>query len=163
MRAIPLPLDPERSNGLAEAVDAALTPLFLLASQASAAARPRVSSSQLQALLALEHHGALNLTGLADVLRVIPSSATRLCDRLVAAGLITRSTGEADRREVVLTLTGSGSRLVRHVRALRREALGSALSQLTDRERRSLVSGLGALAAQLQQQPQTRPASAAEG
>jgi DNA-binding MarR family transcriptional regulator len=132
---------------LAAAVDDALRPLLLLAARASARATQRVSTSQLQALLLLQQRGPMNLTSLAEELGAIPSSATRLCDRLVAADLILRTPGVTDRREVVLTLTASGKRIVRQVRDFRREGLRDNLGSLTARERRELLSGLQALAA----------------
>jgi DNA-binding MarR family transcriptional regulator len=133
----------------AAAVDEALRPVLMLASRASAKATQRVSTSQLQALLVLQEWGPMNLTSLADELGAIPSSATRLCDRLVAADLITRETGAADRREVFLQLTPSGRRIVRQVRDLRREGLRKAIEACTPRERRELLSGLRALGGRL--------------
>ena len=142
--AAPRQLVPEPDD-FAAAVDDALRPVLLLAARASARATQRVSTSQLQALLVLQERGPMNLTSLADELGAIPSSATRLCDRLVAADLITREPGSADRREVFLHLTASGRRIVRQVRDLRREGLREAIDACTPRERRELLSGLRAL------------------
>ena len=135
---------------LAAAVDEALRPVLLLSARASANATQRVSTSQLQALLALEQRGPMNLTALAEELAAIPSSATRLCDRLVAADLIVRQPGTHDRREVTLHLTASGKRVVRQVRDSRREGLRDGLDQLSSRERRDLLSGLQALARRME-------------
>src|SRR3954470_17274259 len=146
--AAPRHLGPEPDD-FSAAVDDALRPVLLLAARASAKASQRVSTSQLQALLVLQERGPMNLTALADELGAIPSSATRLCDRLVAADLITRETGAVDRREVFLQLTTSGRRVVRQVRDLRREGLREALEQFTQRERRELLSGLHVLSARL--------------
>ena len=146
--AAPRHLGPEPDD-LAAAVDDALRPVLLLAARASAKATQRVSTSQLQALLVLQERGPMNLTALADELGAIPSSATRLCDRLVAADLITRETGAVDRREVFLQLTTSGRRVVRQVRDLRREGLREALDGLTSRERRELLSALHALSSRM--------------
>lgn len=137
-------LGPEPDD-IAAAVDDALRPVLLLAARANAKATQRVSTSQLQALLVLQERGPMNLTTLADELGAIPSSATRLCDRLVAADLITRETGSSDRREVFLHLTSSGRRIVRQVRDLRRDGLREALEACTPRERRDLLNGLRAL------------------
>ena len=131
------------------AVDEALRPILLLAARANAKATQHVSTSQLQALLVLQERGPMKLTALAEELGAIPSSATRLCDRLVAADLIVRETGATDRREVFLSLTSSGQRVVRQVRDLRREGLREALEACTPRERRELLSGLQALGARL--------------
>lgn len=141
-------LGPEPDD-IAAAVDDALRPVLLLAARASAKATQRVSTSQLQALLVLQERGPMNLTALADELGAIPSSATRLCDRLVAADLIQRETGSADRREVFLHLTASGRRVVRQVRDLRREGLREALEACSPRDRRALLNGLHALGAHL--------------
>ena len=137
-------LGPEPDD-FAAAVDDALRPVLLLAARASAKASQRVSTSQLQALLVLQERGPMKLTSLADELGAIPSSATRLCDRLVAADLITRETGSTDRREVFLQLTISGRRVVRQVRDLRRDGLREALEACSPRERRDLLNGLRAL------------------
>jgi DNA-binding MarR family transcriptional regulator len=141
-------LGPEPED-FAAAVDDALRPVLLLAARASAKAAQRVSTSQLQALLVLQERGPMKLTSLADELGAIPSSATRLCDRLVAADLITREPGSADRREVFLQLTSSGRRVVRQVRDFRRDGLREALEAATPRERRELLSGLRALGLRL--------------
>ena len=142
--ASPRLLGPEPDD-FAAAVDDALRPVLLLAARANAKASQRVSTSQLQALLVLQERGPMKLTSLADELGAIPSSATRLCDRLVAADLITRETGSVDRREVFLRLTSSGRRVVRQVRDLRREGLREALEGCSPRERRDLLNGLRAL------------------
>ena len=152
-------LGPEPDD-VAAAVDDALRPVLLLAARASAKATQRVSTSQLQALLVLQERGPMNLTALADELGAIPSSATRLCDRLVAADLITRETGASDRREVFLHLTASGRRVVRQVRDLRREGLREALDSLTSRERRELLSGLRALGARMTEHDSVADAAA---
>ncbi|MGD0377399.1 MAG: MarR family transcriptional regulator [Streptosporangiaceae bacterium] len=42
---------------------------------------------QLRALLVIDRAGSLNLSGLAGLLGASPSAASRLCDRMQAAGL----------------------------------------------------------------------------
>lgn len=49
-----------------------------------------------------------------------PSTATRLCDRLVARGLARRQRGGADRRVVWVMLTAAGKDLVGRAMATRR-------------------------------------------
>ena len=49
-----------------------------------------------------------NLGGLAAALDVAPSTATRMVDRLVDAGLVYRTIPAGDRREISLTLTPRG-------------------------------------------------------
>jgi len=75
----------ERDGDDAEAVDEAAASLFAIFEAAREQGHTRLSSSQLQALLAVERDEGLNLGALADTMGVILSSASRLCDRLVAA------------------------------------------------------------------------------
>ncbi len=95
---------------LAGELDLAVQQVLALGARALAAAPQRLSSSQLQALLVIDQAGSVNLAQLADAMRLIPSSATRLCQRLVAADLVNRDTNVSDRREAVLSLTATGDR-----------------------------------------------------
>lgn len=131
-------------------LDEALRPVLLLASRAAASVAPRVSSSQLQALVALHRRGPMKLTSLALELGSIPSSASRMCDRLVASGFLERRAGQVDRREVFLHLTPDGDDVVRAVREVRQRALAEAIRGCTVAERQALLLGLRAFAAQLE-------------
>src|SRR5437764_8474868 len=102
-----------RSADLLAAVEAAAEALVIVWGRAQEALQQPVSASQLRALLVIDMAGEINLNGLADKLGAIPSSASRLCDRLQAAGLLTRAAGRTDRREVVLSLTADGRSLLR--------------------------------------------------
>src|ERR1700753_3356239 len=68
----------------------------------------RGSPTQRGALTAVGRYGELNLSQLAEALGALPSSASRLCDRLEAAGLLTRDTGRASRRALSFRLTPQG-------------------------------------------------------
>ena len=61
-----------------------------------------VTLPQYRTLVVLSDSGPRRLADLADALGVSPSTATRMCDRLVRKGLITRTRDELDRREVNL-------------------------------------------------------------
>lgn len=136
-------------DDLLAAIDRAVEPLLSVGAHARNLTRHEVSSTQLQALLVLEAEGPLNPSGLAEAMNLLPSSATRLCQRLVAAGLVTREPGSTDRREVVVALTGSGLRLVQRVREHRRDRLGVALAALDEREQRAVLRGLTLLSDRL--------------
>ena len=58
--------------------------------------------AQVRALLAIEAGTGLNVTGLARTLGTSPSATSRLCDRLVTAGLLARVPAAASRREILL-------------------------------------------------------------
>jgi DNA-binding MarR family transcriptional regulator len=68
-----------------------------------------------------------------------------MCDRLVARGLIDRSTSRRNRREVTIALTAAGRRLVDRVTAKRRAELATILARVPVRERVALAHALDAL------------------
>ncbi|HEY4852286.1 MAG TPA: MarR family transcriptional regulator [Streptosporangiaceae bacterium] len=106
-----------------------------------------VPSVQLRALLIIDRMGSLNLNQLASGLGASASASSRLCDRMVAAGLLTRERAAGSRREIVLVLTESGRRLAGWVREQRRAALGELLQAMGADGREALVRGLQELAA----------------
>ena len=88
-----------------------------------------VTLPQFRMLVVLEAHQT-NLSGLAAALDVAPSTATRMVDRLVDAGLVQRTIPAGDRREIALTLTPSGRRSVRTVTERRRRDLRTVVEQI---------------------------------
>lgn len=105
-----------------------------------------VSPPQLRALFALQREGEINLSRLAVVLGIRPPSATRLCDRLVVAGLISRQTAESSRREVSLRLTPHGERVMELLRTQQGARLTAILARMPDRARRQLIRGVRSFA-----------------
>lgn len=104
----------------------------------------RASLPQLRVLTLMATHGSLTLGAVAAALGVHPSNATRMCDRLVAAGLVYRQDDPGDRRQLQLTLTASGAELVESVMAHRRAAVRRALAQMAEPDRARLANSLGA-------------------
>ncbi len=99
------------------------------------------SPVQLHALLIVEQHRDINLSGLAAHLGGLVSSASRLCDRLEAAGLLQRLPGPS-RRAVTLRLSQDGAALLDRVRRQRREDLVRILARMTPGARAALAAGL---------------------
>jgi len=106
-----------------------------------------VPPAQIRALLIIDRAGSLNLSRLAEALGASASAASRLCDRIQSAGLLTRNRATASRREVVLFPTESGRRLAEWVRGKRRAALGDVLQAMSPDGREALALGLKELAA----------------
>jgi DNA-binding MarR family transcriptional regulator len=79
---------------------------------------------------------------LAAALSVTPPTATRMCDRLVAKGLVVRDRSEADRRAVTVSLSEAGQDLVGEVTARRRAELRVVLDQMPREHRAAVVQGL---------------------
>ncbi|MEU8814667.1 MarR family transcriptional regulator [Actinoplanes sp. NPDC048796] len=131
----------------AAAIDDAAQALLLAWDVAREQATPRVSSVQLSALLAVERAEGLNLGGLAAELSMLLSSASRLCDRLVASGLVERVPGHADRREIALYLTAASRALLAELRRIRRQSLTTVLEKMSPAGRAALLRGLTEFAA----------------
>ncbi|WP_437074768.1 MarR family winged helix-turn-helix transcriptional regulator [Streptomyces sp. enrichment culture] len=137
---------------IADAVDG----LANLWSQASQEASLRLSPHQLRALRILESEPGLNLTALAEGMEIGAPTASRLCDRLEAAGLLERVLHPHKRREVQLNLTRRGRQVLDEVAASRSDALAEVLAAMEPGEREALGRGMRAfMAAQYGASPGT--------
>lgn len=116
--------------------------LVMLWDRAEDWAVPRVPASQLRVLTVLGRSGPMNLTTLAGRLGAIPSSASRLCNRLEASGLLTRDISAGSRREVTLSVSKQGWRRLEAFAATRRADFAQVLELMTPEARTSLVEGL---------------------
>jgi len=141
--------------------DDEVTEAILVASRAmvavavrSLADHPEVTLTQYRTLVVLSCGGARRLADLAEDLRVSPSTATRMCDRLVRKGLISRTRDELDRREVNLVVTPAGRKIVTDVIERRRLEVGELLRAIPLGTRRQLVSCLRLLASAAGESPE---------
>ncbi|PPK67517.1 MarR family transcriptional regulator [Actinokineospora auranticolor] len=116
--------------------------LGLVLTRANADVYPKVPAMQLRALHFVEALEPVNLTRLTEELGTIPSSASRLCDRLQTAGLLDRHAAVTDRREVEIVLTVRGRELLDRLRAARRSDLAQVLAVMPDQARTALLYGL---------------------
>ncbi|PKW27775.1 MarR family winged helix-turn-helix transcriptional regulator [Phycicoccus duodecadis] len=103
-----------------------------------------VSPPQLRALVLIATWPEVNAVTIASALGLHPSSATRLCDRLVESGLVERAESPSDRRRVVLTLTDDGVALVGSVMGHRRAALVDILGRMSASDVEMLTAALTA-------------------
>jgi DNA-binding MarR family transcriptional regulator len=102
----------------------------------------RLSAAQLRAVMVVERHDGINLRRLATLLDMLLSSASRLCDRLVAAGMLEREPGRLDRREISLHLTPEARELLVELRRDRRRRLAGVLDGMTGEGRQALLRGI---------------------
>jgi DNA-binding MarR family transcriptional regulator len=87
---------------------------------ANEAMRPLgLTGAQADALIVIDQAGPLALKALGGLLIAESGHPSRLVDRLVEAGLITRRESAKDRRLVELSSTAAGRRLARRARAAR--------------------------------------------
>lgn len=135
----------EEVDPLVEAVLTASRVLVAVAARSLAGVEEEVTLAQYRTLVVLASRGPQNTVSLAAVLDVTPSTATRMCDRLIRKGLIRRRTARQDRREVRLALTDAGRRIVDEVTRLRRAELAPVLAAVPPRERQDLIRALGHL------------------
>ncbi len=106
-----------------------------------------VTVTQFRTLVVLDgHRDGVNLNSLAERLEVATSTAVRMIDRLLAAGLVTRQENPADRREVLLGLTPDGRRIVRTVTARRRKQIARIVKAMPNERRSELLEALSAFA-----------------
>ena len=104
-----------------------------------------VSPVQLRALTALRQKSEANLAQLAEEIGITVSTASRLVDRLVAADWVHRAPSETNRREISLTLTDTGKRLLRRFDQRRVVLLKECLEHLPDGRREAVVRALAEL------------------
>jgi DNA-binding MarR family transcriptional regulator len=106
-----------------------------------------VTLTQLRVLVLASQPGQLNATGVAQALDVHLSSASRICDRLVQAGLLDRRDLPQDRRNVELTLTPAGERMLTSVNSHRRDVFTRILRRMDVTEREALAQALSGFVA----------------
>lgn len=101
-----------------------------------------VSPSHLRALQSLDHlGGGAKVTVLGDALGVPPSTASRISDRLTAAGLITREVAPDNRRATLLELTPAGRTVLADLAGARAQALKRVTEAMSRKERDALLLG----------------------
>ena len=128
-----------RLEDVADAVLTASRVLVAVAARSLAAHEEDASLQQYRSLVVLASRGAQRPVDLAGALGVEPSTVTRLCDRLVRKGLITRRRQGPDRREVRLALTPQGAELVETVTRRRREEIRHILASVPPAAHAELV------------------------
>ncbi|MEV5766821.1 MarR family transcriptional regulator [Micromonospora sp. NPDC052213] len=127
---------------MAAELDAVADALLTVWEAARERTTSRVSGAQLRAIMLVEQHDGINLRRLATGLDMLLSSASRLCDRLVAAGMLEREPGRLDRREISLHLTPEAHRLLAELRDDRRQQLAAILGDMTPEGRQALLVGM---------------------
>lgn len=104
-----------------------------------------VTLPQYRMLVVLDG-ASCNLTELAEQLDVAPSTALRMVDRLVTAGLIERTVHPRNRRETHLALTAAGRRTVRSVTSRRRRDLCAVIEHIPAAQRSHVAEAMAAFA-----------------
>ncbi|GAA4979220.1 hypothetical protein GCM10023257_16280 [Streptomyces hyderabadensis] len=128
---------------IADAVDV----LAALWSLAAHKVTLRLSVHQFRALHVVQAAPGMNLTALAERLAITLPTASRLCDRLEAAGLLERAPHPRNRREVRLGVTAQGRQVLDDVARRRAQDLAAVLTVMRPEDRTALSGGLRAFLA----------------
>lgn len=107
-----------------------------------AQAGDNVTLPQLRVLTLAATRGAQSNSEIAASLGVHISNASRLCERLVQAGLLARRDSPSDRRQVQLTITERGTRLLEAVTDHRRAVFTEVLALLPVPQQAALSEAL---------------------
>ena len=105
----------------------------------------QLAVAQLELLACLAEHPGARPGNLARLLHLRPNTVTTLVNPLAAAGMISRTTPEGDRRTVALTVTDAGLQAVQAWQATNSAVLNIALATLTPQQRRTLSRAESAL------------------
>lgn len=153
----------EKASPRVQSAEEQLAEAIILAGRAMAGVAQRtvdeanddLTLPQHRTLVVLAEQGPRHLADLAKALSVSPSTATRMCDRLVRKRLITRTRDEVDRREVDLELTSAGKSLVDDVSHRRKSELRKLVGDVPKEERDRLIDALRSVAAAAGEVPDT--------
>ena len=131
------------------AVDAVLTAsrsLVAVATRSLGAAAEETTIAQYRALVVLASRGPRRMADLAEALDVAPSTAGRMCDRLVRKGLVRRHRARGDRRAVLVSVTTAGRRVVDEATSRRRALIAEILERLPVPAQQAVAQALRAFA-----------------
>jgi DNA-binding MarR family transcriptional regulator len=157
-----------RANGSAEAeeypirLERATRGLLALNVSVLEHVESSVGLEPLRALQSLDRRGPSMVGELGDDLGLVPSTASRLSDRLAEAGLITRRPAPSNRRSTQLELTDAGRAILDELVALRIRAFGEVADQMSSQDRDALIQGARAFTAAQQRLSDTSTKRRAE-
>ncbi|MGI8678258.1 MAG: MarR family winged helix-turn-helix transcriptional regulator [Jatrophihabitans sp.] len=135
-----------RGEDLVSALLTASRALVAVAARSLADIEENVTLAQYRMLVALGRHSELSLQQLATELRVNPSTAMRMVDRLTTAEAVSRSDNPDDRRGVLVCLTDTGRSILRRVTARRHREIDRIVAAMPARRRSEMVAALNAFA-----------------
>ena len=100
----------------------------------------KFSKSELVSMLLIDMRHEITMTELADDINAPMSTANGVIERLVKKGYVVRDRSDADRRIVVVRLTGDGEALISGIKDMIAGYIGTALGALSEAETSTLIS-----------------------
>jgi DNA-binding MarR family transcriptional regulator len=143
----PTPVLEIQRDLIIDAVLSASRVLVAVAARSLGDVAEQVTLTQYRTLVVLASRGPQSLADLAEAADVTPPTATRMCDRLIKKGLVTRRHERGDRRLIRLTLTTKGYELVEAVTKRRRVEIANLLQAIPSEQQAALVDSLQRLTA----------------
>ena len=134
----------DSSDAITDALLSASRLLVAISARSIANVDDTLTFPQFRTLVILRTRGPVNLATLAGLLDVTPSTAGRMVDRLVDAGLIDRRPHPESRRELIAELSTHGRHTVDAVTAKRRAEIAAIVATMPPVERHGLVRALAA-------------------
>ncbi len=135
---------PEVSDEYAARLERATRGLLELNVEVLEMMERRIGLAPLRALQSLDRSGPCMVGELGDDLGLVPSTASRLSDRLAEAGLITRRPAPANRRSTLLELTDAGREILAELVSIRVRQLDVVAERMSNQDRAALVRGTAA-------------------
>lgn len=117
----------------------------------SVASRLGVSPTEATAMGELLHRGPLTPSALANRVGLTSPSVTGLIDRMESAGVVVREPNPADRRSVLVGLTGAGRQAITRAFSAFSDEVDDAVDRAGPTHVRELADLLGQVAAVLQE------------
>ena len=117
----------------------------------------RVSLSHMHVLWLLQHHGAMTMSRIAELLDVSLSNATGIIDRMEEKALIERARVPGDRRLVLVKPASEGLRALAQSETSKREGLRSVLGHLSTAERPVVLAAIQSLRRALSAEVESGP------
>lgn len=131
---------------IADVILQASRSLVAIAARSLADVQEDVTLPQYRAIVVLCARGPISMGELAEALDCSASTATRLCDRLVAKDLVERSPREDNRREVEVRTATAGTALVEAVTRRRRVEIQRIVKAIPTDQQQALVASLHSFA-----------------
>lgn len=140
---------------LGEALRALTRALEQLEAQATPQGMSRVEAQALRELSARQQEHGVEMGELVEALDLDQSNVSRLCKRLGERGVVARTPCHRDRRARRLSLTEEGEARAELASQARAERLGALHERLSDLERITIITSIGALARAIEQSEPT--------
>jgi DNA-binding MarR family transcriptional regulator len=140
---------PEQLSSLARAVEIMTAATKVAGQEGAATPSRRMPPSEIAAVLFIGRHDGARLNNLAEHLRVGPTTASSIVDRLVKAALVVRQRPEVDRRSLSLSLTEAGQALRRQSEEEQEAWCRLMLQALEPSERPGFVAAMSKIASRL--------------